>query len=173
MEHGMKKIFFLIVFVLSAGSLVYGGQKSKIELTDGSILEGEIVSFSKDHYTVKSSILGTLKIEDSKVRTIHRVDASGMSSKNDMASLDTAAVPSEALKLPPAIAGSLEIMKAIPGLLASPDFQELLKDPEILNAAKSMDFKALMANEKFVKAINSSAIQEIRQKMKEQKNGVA
>ena len=41
-------------------------------------------------------------------------------------------------------------------------------DPEILKAAKTMDVKALMANQKFVNAIKNPAVKEIDKKLKGQ-----
>ena len=166
----MKKIFFTVVFIVAVSALAYGAQKSRIELTDGSTVEGEIVSFSKDQYMVKSPSLGTLKIEDAKVRAIHKADAADVPSQKNDTSFEAGKIQSEVQKLEPAITGNPDIMKAIPGLLASPDFQDILNDSEIQKAAKSMDIKALMANEKFVKAANNPAVKEIGQKLKE-KNG--
>lgn len=173
----MKKIFFLVFFVLTFASLTFATQKSKIDLTDGSTLDGEVISVEEGVYTIKSPSLGALKIEESKIRAIRSADptaaipAVGVSavSQKDITSLDATTIQNEVGKIQPAIASNPDIMKAIPGLLSNPDFQALLKDPEIVNAAKSMDVKALMANEKFVKIINDPTIQEISQKIKGKK----
>jgi hypothetical protein len=165
----MKKYIFLVCFMLMLISLADAGEKKRIELTDGSTVDGEIVSFSDGRYTVMSPSLGTLKIEDSKVRAIHKADETTGVPTNEVASLDPATIQSNIQKMQPVITGNPEIMKAVSGLAARPDFQALLKDPEIMNAAKSMDIKTLMANEKFVKAINDPAVREIGRKVEENK----
>ena len=166
----MKKIFLLMFFVLASISSAYAAHINRIELTDGSAVEGEIVSVSEGQYTVKSPSLGILKIEESKIRSMHSVDQAAAPSKKDIASLDAATIQSEAQKLQPAITGNPEIMKIIPGLIADPDFQTLFKDPEIVNAAKSLDVKTLLANEKFVKAMNNPTVREITAKVNAKDN---
>lgn len=146
----MKKMFFLMLVVLMSGSIVYGAQKSRIELTDGSTVEGEIVLFSQGKYTVKSPSLGTFQVEDSKVRNIRMGDSAAASSEKEKASVDAAAVQNEMQKLQSTVAGDPDIMK----MVSDPNFQDLLKDPEIMSAAKSMDIKALMANKKFAKVVH-------------------
>lgn len=173
----MKKIFFLVLFVLGFVALGYGAAMSRIELTDGSTVEGEVVSVSEGKYVVKSPSLGMLKIEKSKVRGIRGV-VSQVASPTPTSSQDSS--PQEApvgleevqqvQKLQAAMAGNPQVMDALPGLMAQPDFQALLKDPEIMKAAKSMDFNALLANQKVIKATQNPKIQEISQKVNE-KNG--
>jgi hypothetical protein len=165
----MKKIFFLIFFVLALVSFVYAANQSRIELTDGSTVEGEIVSFSEGQYTIKSSSLGDLKIEGSKVRSVRNAGQPAGFSQKDIESLDAATVQEEVRKLQPKIMGNPDIMKSVAGLISNPDFRDLLKDPEILNAAKSLDIKTLMANEKFVNVINDPTIKEIIRKVEEKK----
>jgi len=162
----MKKFIFLLLFVLTSVSLAYAAHKVRIELTDGSTLDGEVVSFSDGKYTVNSPSLGTLRIEDSKIRNIHSTDQTTGSSQKDIASLDAATFQGEVQKLQPAMISDPDIMKTISGLISNPDFRALLKDPEIMNAAKSSNVKALMANEKFIKVLNDPAVKEIRQKVK-------
>ena len=164
----MKKSFFLAVFVLLFGSLVSTAYGKSIELTDGSILDGEIVSFAEGKYTIQSPSLGTLHIEDSKVRSIHNVAQPVAVFSKEAVPLDPAAIQSEMQKLQPAITRNPDIMKTIAGLISNPDFQALLKDPEVMNAAKSLDLKTLMANQKFVNALNDPTVKEIDRKIEKQ-----
>ena len=162
----MKKIFFLLLFVLMSVSLAYAAHKVRIELTDGSTVDGEVVSFSDGKYTVNSPSLGTLQIEDSKIRNIRSTDQAAESPQKDGASFDAATVQHEFQKLQPAMVSDPDTVRTISGLISNPDFQVLFKDPKIMNAAKSLDIKTLMADEKFVKALNDPAVKEIRQKVK-------
>ena len=164
----MKKIFLSVFFVLAFVSLVYAGEKSKIELTDGSTLGGEIVSFSEGKYTVMSPSLGVLRIEDSKVRAIHREGPAAGVPPKAKGSFDAAQIQSQVQKIQAVIASGPDIMKAISKLISDPDFQALLKDPELLKAARSMDMKALMANEKVVNLFSHPTLTELSQKVKEQ-----
>ncbi len=49
---------------------VFAGEVREVELNDGSVICGEIVSSEGGIYTLKSSTLGTVKIEESKIRVI-------------------------------------------------------------------------------------------------------
>jgi hypothetical protein len=165
----VKKYVFVVFFVLTFVSFAHAGQKSRIELTNGSVLEGEIISFSGGQYTVKSSTLGTFRITDSQVRAIRSGDAATVPSGNESASPEVVAAQSKIQEFRPELANNPEVMKALPGLMANPDFQALLSDPEIVRAAKAGDFKALMANEKIARATSNPAIQNVAQKVKGQK----
>lgn len=153
-------------FVLAPVASAYAAHTSKIELTDGSTLEGEIVSFSEGQYTVKSPSLGILTIGESKIRNMRILDPSAALPQG-VASADAVAIQDGAQKVQAAITGDPDIMKSLPDLITNPDFQDILKDPEVLNAVKSMDVKTLMANEKFIKAVNDPKIKEISRKVKE------
>jgi len=163
----MKKIFFVAFFVLAPASFVCAAHTSKIELTDGSTLEGEIVSFSEGQYTIKSPSLGILKIGESKIRNMRILDPTVVPPKGASGPAGAVAIQDGAQKVQAAITGDPDIMKSLPELLTNPDFQDILKDPEVLNAVKSMDVNTLMANEKFVKAVNDPKIKEISRKVKE------
>ena len=78
---------------------------------------------------------------------------------------DHAAVQSEMQKLRPAIMNDPDILKKVFALLFNPDFQALAHDPEVMKAVRSFDIKALMANPKFMNAVNHPSIQEISQKI--------
>lgn len=162
----MKKILFLVLLTCTVISSVEASQNKRIELNDGSVIEGQIVSFSAGKYTVKSPSLGTVQVEDSKIRAIHMPGASSEMASKEIPLFDTATAQNEMQKLQPAVTGNPEIMKMISGLIANPDFQALLQDPEIVNAAKTLNIQALLANEKFVKAMNNPIITQISQKVK-------
>ncbi len=176
----MKKIVFLVLFILMSVSPVYAGQQKRIELTDGGVFEGEIVSLHEGKYTIKSPSVGIFTVAASRVRNMRDLEGTvgSVSSGTDVVQLPGAAAPSpniapdpsEVQRLQSAIISNPEIISSIPGLVATPDFQALLQDPEIMSAAKSMDIKALMTNPKIMKAINNPAVKEIAQKVKE-KNG--
>ena len=165
----MKKNLFLILFVLVFVPSVHAAQKSRIELTDGGIFEGEIVSLNEGRYTIKNSSIGTFKVEASRVRSIRSVDQAAGSSPAEASPSGTVPGQSDVQKLQSAITGNPDIMAAIPGLVSNPNFRTLLDDPEIVSAAKAMDIKTLLANQKVMKAINDPTIQKIAQKVKEKK----
>jgi hypothetical protein len=130
----MKKIPFLVLFVLMFVSLAHTAYGKKSGSTKRSTPKGKTVS----------------------------------SSQAALPS-DPAAVQSAMQKLRPSIMGDPDIIKKVFGLLFSPDFQVLINDPEVMKAVRSFDIKALMANPKFINAVNNPAVKEISQKIEQGK----
>ena len=63
-------IFSLLIMILGAVP-THAGEMREIELNDGSIITGEILSLAKGVYTVKSASLGTIKLDETIIRAIH------------------------------------------------------------------------------------------------------
>jgi len=143
---------FLALGVIVAA--VNASEMREIELTDGTVIAGEIVSFSNGVYMVRSASLGTIQIEGSKIRTIRaRGSAGSPGAGNQVKSLQEK------------MAGSGEIMGTIEALRSDPDFQEVLRDPEIMKAVQAGDLSSLTANPKFMKLLNKQAIQQIEKEL--------
>jgi hypothetical protein len=150
------KTFFLIILALSAAStLVNAAEIREIELTDGSVITGEVVSLSGGVYTLRSAALGMVQVDVSKVRTI-RIKGSSNNPK------DTA---SQLKSLQEKMSRDREVMNTIQSLQNDPDLQRILEDPEIMKAVQAGDINALMANPRFMELLNKPAVQEIGRRM--------
>lgn len=145
-------ICLAIVVILLARSAFAGGLR-EIELRDGSIITGDVVSLSNGIYTIKSASLGTVRIEESKVNVI-RQKSSSQSASGETRSLQNKMMSDQ------------EIMGLIQSLQNDPEFRKILEDPDILKAVNAGDIAALMANPKFTKLLNNSTVQEIQKKVK-------
>lgn len=155
----MKKILFCFAFFfLGINTIAYCGQTNKIELTDGSVIDAEIISFENNIYTLNTTSLGEIKVAASKIRKIE------IASQN---TLDTNSIQSQTDKIKQKVMANPEIMKDVSNLANTAEFQDLMKSPEIVNAAKSGDIKALMQNQKFMELINNPKIKEIGNKLKD------
>jgi hypothetical protein len=155
----MKKMVICCVFLFSLALTAHCGQLSRIELTDGSVIEAEVVSLDNGTYTLKSASLGEIKVDANRVRGIS--NAAGESGDDFKAQME---------KVKAKMQDNPEVMKIVTGLVADPQFQDLLKDPNVINAAKSQDINALMKNEKITNLINHPQVKEIENKLDEQKN---
>ena len=150
----MKKITIVCLFFLLLSMSAYCGQMNKIELNDGSVINGEIVSFANGLYTIKTDTLGEIKLEQSKISQI--------SSAGQPGSLNQPAIDSYKQK----ILGNPENTAIISGLANDSQIQDMANDPQIQEAVKSGDIQALMKNKKFMDIVNNPKMQDTIKKLK-------
>ena len=143
-------IFVLLSFVF-AGEL-YGGEIRMIELNDGSLIYGEIVSLKDGVYTINTMSLGSIQIEESKIRVI-RFKSDGQAAKEQIQAMQ---------KL---MLNDKEIINMIASLKDDPDVQEILKDPDLMKAINSGDLETLVSNPKFLKLLANPKILNIKKKV--------
>lgn len=148
----------LILFAAGAGA----GELKVIELKDGSIITGEVLSLSGGIYTVKSDSLGTIKLEESKIRAIR----SRSPEKGSASGGPAAAQGSDTQALQQKMMGDQEIMAMIQSLRDDPEFKKVMEDPVVMKAMKDGDVSALMANPQFMKLLNNPTVKEIEKKVK-------
>lgn len=157
----MKKfIISTLLFAGFAGAL-YAAEKNRIELSDGSVLEGNIVSFENGVYTLQSDTLGMLRVDQAKVEKIESIGASsampatpGLDVKGQMENIKTS------------ITENPQIMNMVAGLLSDPQFKEVLNDPKTMQEVNSQDFQALSSNQKFLALMDNSNLDQIKKKLK-------
>jgi hypothetical protein len=155
-------IFFLFFATLFLAQESRAGEVRAIELKDGSVVTGEVVSLTNGKYTIRSSSLGTLQIEESKVLTIRPVAA--QAAANFGAAPDNMAGDVHVLQ--DKMMNDKEIMSKIQSLQNDPEFMKILEDPEVVKAVNSGDLATLMANPQFLKLMNNSIVRDIGQKVR-------
>jgi hypothetical protein len=110
-------------------------------------------------YTLKSNSLGTVKLEESKIRAI-RSTSSGRRPDNPAGS------KAETSSLQEKMMSNADIMAMIQSLQNDPEFRKALEDPELLKAVNSGDVASLIANPKFMNLLNNATVQDIQKKVK-------
>jgi hypothetical protein len=143
-------LFFLGVSIGNA----LAGEIKEIELKDGSVIYGEIVSYGGGVFTLRSKGLGTVKIEESEIRAIRSGAHEG--GKQD-----------QIQQLQQRMMSDKEVVEMILSLQNDPDVQRILQDPEIMKAVNSGDINALLSNPKFMKLLENPTIQDIRKRVTE------
>ncbi|HET6363881.1 MAG: hypothetical protein ACM30F_01730 [Nitrospirota bacterium] len=151
----------LILILFTSAVTANAGEAREIELIDGSIITGEVLSLVGGICTIKSDSLGTIKLDDSKIRAI-RAKSAGLGAHKDAVSVSGEEVRSLQEKM----MNDKEIMILIQSLQNDPEFQRILEDPDVTKAVNSGDIAALMANARFMKLLNNSTLREIQGKVK-------
>jgi hypothetical protein len=154
-------LLLLLVGVLAAPA---PATELRLMLKDGSVITGEIESVQNGIYTVRSPSLGTLSLKESDIRRIEMppVSATGTDGKADKPS---AASNAQVDALQHRIASDDALMNSVTALLDDPQFQAVLKDPEILDAVRGGDIDALEGNPKFQSLIDDPKVKEITKRL--------
>lgn len=150
----MKNIIIFCLFFLVFSTVAYCGQINRVELTDGSVINGEIISLANGIYVINAVNLGEIRVEAAKVSRIESVQPAGINSSG----IDTYRQK---------LMSNPENTAIITGLAADPRIQEIAQDPRIQDAAKSGDIQALMKSEKFMNIVNDPKMQETMKKLKQ------
>lgn len=136
----------------------------QLRLTDGSVITGEIESVRDGVYTVRSPSLGTITVKDADIRSIAAPNAAA-------APADTTNAPSAAGALPQLdttqrrILEDDGIMSAVTALQDDPQLQDILNDPEVMEALQSGNLEALQSNSKVRSLMNDPRVQDITKKV--------
>ena len=123
----MKKVILLVLLTLGLNVIAYCGQLSKIELTDGSVINGEIVSYLNGVYTINTATVGEIKVGGEKVAKIE-------SAKDNSVDSQVSAYGQKLMK-------NQENAVILAGLASNFGLQEMAKDPQVLSAAKAGELK--------------------------------
>ncbi|MFW6147325.1 MAG: hypothetical protein ACOC6B_02925 [Thermodesulfobacteriota bacterium] len=159
-----RAVIFCLLLAGILTSPVIGGEIAEVELTDGSVLCGEISSSEGGFYTLKSDTLGTVKLDETKIRTIRFKSVLESHAENDTLP-NSSELRIKALQQ--LLTGDPEIVQMIMSLLNDPAIQEILADPSIIGAVNKGDIEALSANPKFMKLLDHPVIQEMTRKLAE------
>jgi len=152
MARRLTAIAFLLVCVLTLPAVA--GQR--IELVDGTVIQGEVLSFDGKTYTIRGDSIGTMKVDKSKVRSIR---ADGAPAGAPSGNTDLQDIRNRVMANPQAMA-------TIMGLQDDPEVKEVLQDEEILNAVNRGDIQWLMSNPKIQKLLQNPKVQEVGRSLK-------
>ncbi|MBT4837973.1 MAG: hypothetical protein HON94_11570 [Methylococcales bacterium] len=147
---------FIISFLLFISSFqwVLAGPTLTLQLKDGSVVKGEMISMSNGVYKIKSNALGTVKITDSQVKSM----SSGSSSPNSPSNSDAMA---NYQKIQKDIMSNPNMMKSITSMQQDPQVMKLIQDPTFANALKSGDINKIMNSPNFKKLLQNPNLRNI------------
>jgi hypothetical protein len=135
----------------------------QVQLIDGSVIFGKIISFKEGVYTLGSDSLGTITLDESQIQLI-RMDASG----TDLwapAGTSNDSIERTMQSLQKSITNDPQIMELIGTLQNDPEIEALIQDEAIMEALSAGDINSLMANPEFIKIFENPSIQKIQKEI--------
>lgn len=163
----MRRFICLLVPLIFMCSPASAADIRNIELTDGSVVTGEIVSFSNGIYTIKTESLGILHISSAGIRAITSKPAQpGTETGPGASSPYNPKFTSGVKDLQQRMLNDPALLKLIMALQDDPEFKQALQDPEILEAIKTGDTGKLGSNPVIQQLLNNPALLEIYKKVK-------
>lgn len=147
----------LLLMILALVSMP-GGAASRIELIDGTEINGEVVSVSGGHYVIRSSTLGQIEVPESSIRSV-RPDGGSRSGR---------ALSTELQPIQQQIVNSPELMAMVAALQTDPELQAAINDPELIQLVVSGNLDALRGDPRILRLLANPSIQAIVGKMSTQ-----
>lgn len=153
----MKRTIVLSLLLVSLTAAPAVAEIKEIELKDGSVISGEVQSLSNGVYTVRTESLGTVQLNEAKVKSIRPLGSSSGQQKPDQSS--------QVQGLEEKMRNDKEVMGMIETLKDDAQFRQILEDPELMRAVQSNDVAALMSNPKFLQLMQNPTVKNIQQKV--------
>ena len=153
--------FFILIAFVSGNAAA--SEPVQIQLSDGSMISGEIISFREGVYTLQSGSLGTIKIDESQIKLI-RMDSHGKAPWEPV-NAPNGSVDNTLQDLQKSMTQNPQIMELIQTLQNDPEIQSLIQDEGIMDAVTAGDINTLMSNPEFIKIFKNPSIQQIQKEV--------
>lgn len=152
-SHPIVSLLFL--FLLASISFA-GSAGSRVELVDGTIINGEVISMTNARYIIRSPTLGQIELPQSSIRTIQ---PTGNTAPSSSANEDIQVIQQQ-------IVASPELMQLVTVLMSDPEIQKALKDPEFMQLIMSGNLQALKDDPRTLRLMNNPSMQAILDEMR-------
>jgi len=163
---GNKKALGLsfLFMVIFSFSIAGAGTLNQFELMDGSVIQGEILSFSKGIYKINSEVLGTISLPEEKIRAIKPVRNSGSQVKSSNGLNEPTPGVQKIDQMQDRMLGDPETVRLIEGLKNNPSVQSILQDRELMRAIEQGNLNRVGEDPKIKALMNDKTIGKIIEK---------
>ncbi len=124
---------------------------SRIELVDGTSINGEVISMSNGRYVIQSPSLGRIELPQASIRSIE--SASGTTSSTS--------ANAEIQNIQQQIVSSPELLQSVSAMMSDPEIQRVLNDQEFVQLIMSGDLEALKDDPRIHRLMNNPSMQAI------------
>lgn len=145
-------IFLLSLWAVPAVS--DAGTLNQIQLSDGSRVHAEIVSYANGIYRLRSKALGTFSIAEEQIQSIQPLDSSGAGATQAPAVKQIQQLQQEVMANP-------KTMKMILDLQNDPSIKSILQDKELMQAIEKGNMNRVGQDPKIKSLMKNGAIADI------------
>ncbi len=164
----MKRIYLLLIAFSILCSPVYAQSTKTITLKDGSVLKGTLVELKDNVYTIQTSHLGQVQINESDILSINSGDAPVAASQNfTLPTSSNSQLTAKMQQMQQNIMSNPEMMQQIMQLVGDEEIQNLLKDPQLSQDIMHMDPEQIQNNEKVKALMENPKFRAVTEKIKQ------
>lgn len=168
----MKKYYSILILSLvffNVSTVAFPESIKIIKLKDGSTLKGEVLQLSNGVYTLQTSNLGEVKINESDILSITSPELlNSLPEKSTLAGdADKAELQKQVQQLQGTILSDKGIMTEIQNILEDENIKALLSDPKLLEDVTSFDQQKIEQNINIQSLMNNPKMKELMKKIQQ------
>jgi len=158
------RLSFLFIVVFSF-SIAGASTLNRFELMDGSVIQGEILSFSKGIYQINSEVLGAVFLAEEKIRAIKPAHNSDSQAKKSNGPNEATTPGAQKIdQMQDRMLSDPETVRLIEELQNNPSVQKILQDEELMQAIEQGNLNRVGADPKIKALMNDKTVGKIIEK---------
>jgi len=160
---GNKKALGLSFLFISIFSFSIAGANTlnRFELTDGSVIQGELLSYSEGVYQINSDVLGAISLPEEKIRAIKPAHNSGSQAKNSNEPNEPPPGAQKIDQMQGRMLNDPETVRLIEDLQKNPMVLKILQDEELMKAIAQGNLNRVGEDPKIKALMNNKSIEKI------------
>jgi len=163
---GNRKALGLSFLFLGIFSFSIAGASTldRFELMDGSVIQGEILSYSGGVYQINSDVLGTISLPEEKIRAIQPARDPGSQANNSNGPNEPSPGAQKIDQMQDRMLNDPETVRLIEELQNNPSVQKILQDEELMKAIAQGNLNRVGEDPKIKALMNDKTIEKIIEK---------
>ncbi len=157
---GLSFLSICVFYVFIAGASTL----NRFELMDGSVIQGEILSYSGGIYQINSDVLGTISLPEEKIRAIKPARNSGSQANNSNGPNEPSPGAQKIDQMQDRMLNDPETVQLIEELQNNPSVQKILQDEELMKAISQGNLNRVGEDPKIKALMNDKTIEKIIEK---------
>lgn len=152
---------FFCCMSLSAPQAASADDTRILELADGSIISGRIISLENGVFTIASPTLGHLRVKDSEIMSIRSETAPEPAMQSSQQTPNNVPSNETFTNIQSRIMAEPEILSLVMSLQHDPEVLAILNDPAIMRAIATRDMESLQNNPKIRRLEGNATVRKI------------